>query len=785
MSNLLNSALINQSAIPAQQVSQPTFTIDTEGKVKPLAYKGTLLPSKIFSSPKEYAHDLKQDILNIGKAAKGQANDYELGRINDVALKLGGLGLAAYLFVKNPLKLSKTMEFIGLGTFLGGMSLWPKLMIQAPLKLRTGVDIHQKYIDSQGRKKMLHQDPQYDLTDLYSREDLDKMGEKLKVNENLPDRDNFIKQRAKKTALQGNTLWMMSSFSTPIVSGLACKALEAPVGDLLETVDLATSAAKLKHGAGPIEKVKQFLAQKSLQSFLRRNADRLLNEREVSELADRIGSGANSADLINGIRQELSQLRNSVSLNNNIVENVFNGLKGVKPESIAKARQAMATPEVMSAIQSGSVDTVAEMLSLAAFDGMAGGRQAKLTKQIAGAINKTMEEQAVPRLGDVASRIQDLHSSILSFTSERSLLDRFLNARVVERDGTYIARQWNKVCTRLLKSLKLSDAELKEIASGNVDLLYKRLQSISSVGNEGKYQKVVEDLADFIRGYQYELNPVQGVREPFMDSVRTAAGNMCEKAAQNLNEKGFSTVAEKIKSSAGVGCVENTIISNAQERVLGAQSSFYRLLQALDIFKNENTIQSRLKIVLQDQGVDINNAEQMAGELIKKCKKIVMEAKTTDYIEKLGGKGFGLSENEYKAVMKVLFDEKEQIADSGIHAVLRNMDDALKGYSNYISEFNSKVVNYRNDMTPELARRTVGEATSSMNGSERANLIGSTVVDTIKDSAKKMYNTNKWLKIFGISLAVIAATTLIVGLTFGRKSKMEKQVEEESKKVNG
>ena len=47
-----------------------------------------------------------------------------------------------------------------------------------------------------------------------------------------------------------------------------------------------------------------------------------------------------------------------------------------------------------------------------------------------------------------------------------------------------------------------------------------------------------------------------------------------------------------------------------------------------------------------------------------------------------------------------------------------------------------------------------------------------------------MKNTKFWRKMFGISLAVITAATLIIGLTFGRKSKMEKQAEQESK-ING
>ena len=119
MANLLNAIIANQSLNkPNQQVRPSSFTFDTKGKIKPLEDKAVLLPSRIFGSPIEYAKDFKKDIVSIGKAAKGKANDHELGRINDLAMKLGSLGLASYLFVKNPLKLSKAMEFVGFGTFL-------------------------------------------------------------------------------------------------------------------------------------------------------------------------------------------------------------------------------------------------------------------------------------------------------------------------------------------------------------------------------------------------------------------------------------------------------------------------------------------------------------------------------------------------------------------------------------------------------------------------------------------------------------------------------------------
>lgn len=109
----------------------------------------------------------------------------------------------------------------------------------------------------------------------------------------------------------------------------------------------------------------------------------------------------------------------------------------------------------------------------------------------------------------------------------------------------------------------------------------------------------------------------------------------------------------------------------------------------------------------------------------------------------------------------------------------------VAGFRQYQDDFMGKVANWGNGMTSDLGRRVVGGATGSQNGKERANIVASEITEAIKKTANKTYNTNKWFKIFGISLAALTAVTLTAGLLIGRKGKMEKQVEEESKKVNG
>ena len=781
MSNLLNSILSNQSIQPSIQAKTPEFTFDADGKVKPLNYKGKLLPSRLFATPKEYAHDLKQDILSIGKAAKGKANDYELGRINDVAMKLGSLGLASYLFIKNPLKLDKAMQFIGFGTFFGGMALWPKLAIQAPLRARTGVDIHQKYIDSQGRKKMLHQDPQYDLTDLYSREDLDTMGEKLKVSDDIHDRDNFIKQRAKKTAIQGNTLWMMSSFVTPILSAMGCKALEEPVGNLIEKGSLISSAINLEKGMGPVQKIKNFFAEKSLQRFLRKNSGKAMTDELISQITQKLGDSANSADISAAIKESLKQMKQKPALSADMVSSAIAGIKDISSEKIAAA---MTNPEVASAIESGSVDKVADLLSKAAFDGKRTGRQSQVKSTIKNLINKSIKEQSVSDLTDeVAGKIKGLQSSLLSFSSDRALLDKYLGARVVEKDGTFIARQWNRVCTKVLKILKLNDAELSALANGEISVLDKKFTQLAA--DSAKYEQAIAEITKLINKYEAQLGNASEGDRSFISKVQAKAHEMCAKAVKGIDSDDLSKVADAIKTS------ENTIVRNAGERTMGAQSSFYRLLQTFELYKqlDKNAggdLTSKLTEALKKQGIE--PTQTMIDKLLKSCKHILLEAKTTDYTEKLAANNFNLSQNEYKAVMSVLFDTKNK--STQVKRVLEKQfgpeetAKILKGFESYKSQFREKVVNWENPMKSSFADYLLDEATHSPNATERSNLVGSTVKDTIQGCARKMKNTKFWTKMFGISLAVITAATLIIGLTFGRKSKMEKQAEQESK-ING
>ncbi len=859
MSNVINSIVTKKPTYSAKKPAENTaFTFDTEGKIKPMNYKGKLLPSKIFPSPVEYAKDLKGDIVSIGKAAKGLANDHELGRINDLGMKIGAACLAVFLGAKTASKLPKAMEFVGPVTFFGAMSLWPKLTIQAPIKARTGVDVHQKYLDSQGRKKMLFQDPQYVLTDLYSKNDLEKMGDKLGVSKDIPDRDNYIKQRAQKTALQANTLWMLTAGpATPLMSGLLCNKLEQPVTTLIEEAEMLSTQKgidKLLKKVDPnkeknaiqefLEKpaVKEFTGKISdkinnahIERYLKKHANEEVTDKLIDDLSNEIGARRGSKgcqelgdvvknELVKSKEAVLDNLRQQPNIDIKEVLRKTAREKAAKLEALPvgeRTKQAEATVDILRRMYESAdaiIPNESRGKAYTNFQKMLSERDGKkITQRLIGnfrSLNEGFdgdvlvesvirdnickefnENRPVVKLSAISDTVKSLKTASSKFSKEQGKLDRYISARVGQKQSSHISNQWDRVCGSLLKSLNVSSEELKILAdSGDFKFLTSNFEKLAA--NDAEYNRTVAKLMKLIGNYEART----GV------DVFAGENGVIKQASKKINEKTFDSlkdyfgeeIARKIQSETA-----NTVIKNAENNAAGARNSFYRMINSLEVFKKAATIgtngRSQLaeelrsnltKYVpeLQDEALD-----EAVSKLVGISKKLVLDATTTDHIEKLTTQGYNLTTGEYKAVMETVF--RPVFDKEGKTALIRTLEKTMgseratklaKGYQRYQENFIKTISNWKNDMTSALSYRVLDgdRATSSLNGTERANTVASEITDAIQKVATKKYNTNKWLKIFGISLAALTAVTLVAGLFFGRKGDVEKQVEKESK-VNG
>ena len=213
--------------------------VETQDKVKPLPGQGHLIHDSLGNGVKYFFKDIAYDMKAVKDGVLGTANDHQLGRLNDVGLKLGGIGIAAYLASRTTNPKARLMEYIGLAVFLTSMSLYPKLAISGPARLVHGFDIDKQYIDDQGRKKSVFQDSNYIPYDLYrgetKSEDLDVIGDRLGIPRDIENRHDVIKEQMRKIATQNNTLWMLTAgLATPAMTALICCGIENAIGPALE-----------------------------------------------------------------------------------------------------------------------------------------------------------------------------------------------------------------------------------------------------------------------------------------------------------------------------------------------------------------------------------------------------------------------------------------------------------------------------------------------------------------------------------------------------------------------
>ncbi len=244
--------------------------------------KGYLVHQNPIEKAGSAVTDLGKDVVKLTKALKdGESDDCSLGRMNDLGMKFGALGIATYLLTKKSTPKAKLMEFAGAGVFLSMMHLWQKMFIAAPIKARFGIDINQKYVDSMGRKKDLLLDNQY-IPALETDEELDKLADNLNLPKDMEYRREYAKELRRKIGLQGRTLNMLTvGVATPVLTALICNGIEK-----------YADGAIIKHGINSAERKAE-----NFSKVVNHKASNPLFDRETgSKIIKQYTKGVNSVD---------------------------------------------------------------------------------------------------------------------------------------------------------------------------------------------------------------------------------------------------------------------------------------------------------------------------------------------------------------------------------------------------------------------------------------------------------------------------------------------------------
>lgn len=632
--------------------------------IKPLPSNGKLVRNTIFDMPSEIFKDFKYDLRALKHSIKGEANDHELGRLNDFGMKLGGLAIASYLFTKKQTPKTKIFEFIGLASFFGAMNLWPKLFLQLPAYLIHGVNIRQKYEDNYGRKKMFYQDHQFIPWDLYSDKEINKIGDRLGVPKNIPNRREFIQEKMRKIALQNNTMWMLTSgFSTALMSALICYGLENPVSKYQGNKLNKKADMLLANFTQEISKYDFSKQEADLANILSENTGKPMTPevlesiyKNLTENLDLVTASNVKADLQNMFPGMDHYNFTSETLDNvrEILKKQFEGLNLSEDElkQIIPTNDAMVERFTTSGMMQDNISDFSEHSKLV---------QSMMDENIAKFIannpdnvnarklsfhmkklvhsNRDMDSELVsvfklkPSTILTESAVQNLKNvskTLNQFKAKNIVLDRFAFMKVAQAPETILANDWNCITKDLLKTLKFTPEEIKlaridrEIV-GN--LLRNKLEAI--VSNDEEYSNVVEALEKKLSALQSEISPIEYQSDRnssnYQNLVNSAFGEASDslrKSSMDLTAEGISGYADTTKTS-----LKDLQLAFVTDRIKGVKSSFYRLLNTLDMYH-------RISKIENVNPLSSTMPREVKEELVELCKQTLIDGHSSDYAVK-------------------------------------------------------------------------------------------------------------------------------------------------------
>ena len=691
--NLIQSYLQNNTQ-PIQQYRadnvKKNFDVNKELSnrtfIKPLPSNGHLVRNSLFDLPSEIFRDIKYDAKAFHHSVKGKANDNELGRLNDLGMKLGGLTIATYLFSKKFAPLSKAMEFVGLVSFFAAMDIWPKLALQLPAYLIHGFDVRQQYRDNYGTKKPVFQDHQFIPWDLYSDEEINKIGDRLRVPKDMKNRRDFIQEKMRKIALQNNTMWMLTAgFATPVMSALICEALKEPIHNYQDGKLNKKANALLSNFNTEIRKYDFSAKNEKLEALIEKYKGQTITEEAFSEISKTISSGLDTItakaverDLKNVIVQKGYNI--SKKTFENLSESLKEVLKGIPENDINEL--VPSADEIISKLDDSKRSAIfaGETLSgqsefshyVTAFENAIDEKFASFelshpaNPNIEGArfrVDEMIQSEksildthfkAVPSsvlTEEAVNSLKEVNKVLNTFHARQRVLNKYAYLKTAQSQETYLANTWNGILDNdMLKTLGITE---KDISKTRMDsnlvgnLLRDKIETIVSNPDDAKYNEVIDKIIEKLnflenrtKFAQYEkYNPNE--KNPYKDYVDTTFNE----ASAQLKQNKMKYTAQRL-NGYDVGSVDSHTLKDlqlsfVQDRVRGVKSSFYRLLNTLDFFKrvsDKQHLDSLNEYNYTDAAGNlikhVDFTRSVKEEMIEMSKQLLISGHSSDYAVK-------------------------------------------------------------------------------------------------------------------------------------------------------
>lgn len=557
--------------------------VDTKNNVKPLPPQGHLVHDSISKMPKYALKDVAYDMKSLKDGFDGNANDHQLGRLNDVGLKLGGIGIATVLAARTKNPLLRVMEYAGLGAFLASMSLYPKIAVNIPSRIVQGYDIGKEYIDDQGRKKSVYQDSNYIPFDMYQGEypgeDLDIVGDKMGIPRGIKNRHDLIKEQARKRATQNNTLWMMTAGVVPVMSGIIGYGLERGIAPILESARNSRYNSKINHLLDKTTQMSEHVSDISANS-LSKNVEKLLSNYKNKELPK-----AEFDNLTNIITKDMDSIL-ADGVKTDLTQILGNGKYGVKAfdisqnmaEEISTLISAKFPSRNKTMLQKVFIPSTTEMTQiLGAHDSNYQITEEQLL-EIKGKLNRLFEQKIAKEpesaraflrtqqndiIENISKEMQKAPSNYVNdknfkeivdyakilgeFKNNKKALDKCKSFKVEHAQETVIARAYGKFESTLLDVLGLKYKDLKQIRISEKEaheIFDKKLAELAT--DDVKFEKAIKKLSKVVSDMEIALNGNSENTSHLKDLI-TGIENNYNNTAKRLNEiGGFKNTIDKL-----------------------------------------------------------------------------------------------------------------------------------------------------------------------------------------------------------------------------------------------
>ncbi|MBR2430844.1 hypothetical protein IKB17_05225 [bacterium] len=625
-SNLNNqNKYLNKNKIQNKSYLENNEIVKTDSNIHPLPPKGHLVNDNLSNSIKFFFEDIKYNIKSVKNGINGEANDHQLGRLNDVGIVTAGILIATYLASKTTNPKARIMEYVGLGTFLTAMSIYPKLVINMPAKLLHGYDIDKEFIDDQGRKKSVMQDSNYVPYDMYlgdvPEEDISIIGDKMGIPKDIKNRNDLIREQMRKIATQNNTLWMLTAGITPALTALLCCGLEnfiiAPAIEKSNITRYNNSIAKaLKNTSkmsDDISSIKSNMLSKKIETFLSKYKNQELPKEEFDKLLDMFSEGL-FENTTEGIKDDLSRILNtsvtngsqSVFVNDEILESILNDSKKKISKSNKDLLEKALIPskEELSNIIKNHTSNANNIIRVENIS-IIRNELSKLIDSRIQTIKKVPKEFLLSQKNDILEyitnslnskksfyvtdenikKITDFAKILGEFKENKKILSNAKAFQVEHAQDTIIARSYDKFEKTLLKELDIKFSDLKKMRESEKytkELLDKKFMEIAK--DEARFKKTMERLGDVVSDLEVKLNGKSETNSNLLNLINAIENNY-NKTAQRLSKLGSfdSTIDRLVKQD--VSTLKNNLQSRTDlfDALDGITENKYK-----DLFNNGN-----------------------------------------------------------------------------------------------------------------------------------------------------------------------------------------------------